>query len=119
MSPQFKLGFVSGYVMTIGGAHDLTALKCLAERSRLKSEKGISDETIKECEADPTVNLFVDYSNLRFGQLLEGTDEFYKDFRNKNIQIGAALHYVRDQLKGVSAKDLEEELTSFRKQAAK
>jgi len=43
--------------------------------------------------------------------LAEGVDDFYKDFRNKGIDIGLAIRYVRDELKGKSAKELEDKLT--------
>jgi hypothetical protein len=48
------------------------------------------------------------------GQLQEGVDEFYKDFRNKGIEINLAVAYVRDELKGKPAKELEEELARMR-----
>ena len=118
MSPQFKLGFISGYALAMGGARDIAALKCLAEHGGTTPGKPITDAVINACETDVIVAVFIDYGNIRFGQLLEGTDDFYKDFRNKNLQIGVALHYVRDQLKGVSAKKLEEELTDWRRAAA-
>lgn len=40
------------------------------------------------------------------GQVADGVDEFYKDFRNKLIGVVFALDYVRDQLKGKSPDEL-------------
>lgn len=113
MSPQFKLGFISGYVLAESGGHEVAALKCLAAKP-----KPITDEVINSCDNDPIALLFTDFSNIHFGQLLEGTDEFYKDFKNKNLSIGTALHYVRDELKGMSADKLSEELIRWRRFAA-
>src|ERR1700722_13644150 len=115
MSPQFKLGFISGYILGHYGAREILEIKCISDHKDAKA--GITDAVLNYCQKDETVNLFEDYSNIRFGQLLEGTDEFYKDFRNKNIPIGSALHYVKDQLKGVDAKELEKELNGWRKAA--
>ena len=52
--------------------------------------------------------------SIPFGQLSDGLDEFYKDFRNKTIDVNLAMAYVRDELKGKPAKELEEELTRYR-----
>lgn len=113
-SEGFKLGFVTGYVMATGGTRDALFLKCVADK-----KAGLGDEVIKACEESQPVSMFPDFSNLKFGQLTEGVDEFYRDFRNKNLEIGVAMRYVGDQLKGKPAKELEEELTIWRRNAAK
>jgi hypothetical protein len=116
MSQAFKLGFISGYILGQSSAVEIIEIRCIDERSNPKS--GITNAVLDEYAKEKTVTLFADYGNIRYGQLVEGTDEFYKDFKNKNIQVPAALHYVRDQLKGVDSKELEQELASGRKQAA-
>jgi hypothetical protein len=70
-------------------------------------------EALKECIQTPTTTLF-DFTGIRFGQLVDGTDEFYKDFRNKGVTVTAAMFYVRDELKGRPAKGLEDELNNLR-----
>ena len=60
----------------------------------------------------PSVACF-DFGNIPFGQLMDGVDEFYKDFRNKRVDIADAMTYVRDKLKGKSPAVLEQQLKEF------
>ena len=113
-SETFKLGFVSGYVSAMIHAADNISLRCIAEKNGgVLPEKVPSDAVLKECTENPTVSLF-DFDGIRFGQLQEGVDEFYKDFRNKGVYVEATMGYVRDQLKGKSEKELQEELNVYR-----
>jgi len=114
-SETFKVGFVSGYVEAINRAYQSTKWRCLGES--LESKTKWTEKEAAECVSPVAA---YDFTNIRFGQLVDGVDEFYKDFRNKNIHINAALDYVRDQLRGdKSAKQLEEELNQYRRNAAK
>jgi hypothetical protein len=58
---------------------------------------------------------FYDYSA---GQLVDGLDHFYRDFKNTNIHIDEGLLYVKDELEGKSDADLATELQNMRKAAA-
>jgi hypothetical protein len=51
--------------------------------------------------------------------LAEGFDEFYKDFRNKGLDIKLAMRFVKEQLHGKPSKELEDELTEWRRSAVK
>jgi hypothetical protein len=111
-SEAFKLGFINGYAVAMGNVYNRTTLMCLAEKNAdLPPEKRFTDDAIKGCAQ--TATLF-DFTGIRFGQLLEGVDDFYKDFRNKGVYVTAALFYVRDELKGKPVKELEDELNIFR-----
>jgi hypothetical protein len=81
-------------------------------------EKVPSDAVIKECTENPTATHY-DFGGVRFSQLEEGMDEFYKDFRNKGVYVTAAMFYVRDELKGKSASELQQELDVYRRGPAK
>jgi hypothetical protein len=108
-SQTFKLGFVSGYILALSPLFDVMGLKCAmdAQRKRgLPPDQYPGDEVLKSCIQSPEVAVY-DFTNLRFGQLLEGVDEFYKDFRNKGVDIDFAMGYVRDELKGKSPDKLE------------
>ena len=61
---------------------------------------------------NPIVACF-DFGNIPFGQLMDGVDEFYTDFRNKHVDIADAMTYVRDKLKGKSPAVLEQQLKEF------
>jgi hypothetical protein len=111
-SETFKLGFINGYALAMTNVYDRTTLTCLAEKNiNLPAGKGFTVDVLNACTQ--TATLF-DFSGIRFGQLLEGMDDFYKDFGNKAVSVTAGLFYVRDELKGKPAKELEDELNIFR-----
>lgn len=114
-STDFRLGFASGYAMAMIRVQDIEGFRCLADKNGGKlPEKYPGDEALKGCTSqDPRLAPY-DFGDIRFGQLSEGIDEFYKDFRNKGIDITMAMTYVRDELKGKPTKELEEELTKWR-----
>jgi len=110
----YKLGFVKGYVLAMVNASDRVTFMCLADKNGGVIPKEYPGETaLRVCSQTPTATLF-DFSGIRIGQLVEGTDDFYKDFRNKGVNLTAAMFYVRDELKGKPAKELEDELNVFR-----
>ena len=110
----FKLGFVTGFAMAMTGNSDAAVLRCLAAKEG-GAEKA-SGEDWKACTLTPAV-VMLNYSGLRTGQLVDGVDEFYKDFRNKNILVDVALRYVKDELRGMTDKELQDELATFRQSA--
>jgi hypothetical protein len=100
---NYKLGFASGYAMAMTSVYDRGSFTYLIEKG---------DEAIKACMQTQMIPF--DFTHIRLGQLAEGVDDFYKDFRNKGIDINLAMRYVRDELKGKSAKELEDELAKWR-----
>jgi hypothetical protein len=117
---QFKLGFATGYAMAMNDTADAAALRCLAARNGgTVPEKYPGDEALMGCMQSPEVASLTTFNNLRVGQLVDGVDEFYKDFRNKNIQIELAMRYVRDELNGKTDKELADELAGWRRTANK
>ena len=113
-SETFKIGFVSGYASAMVNAADRIGFTCIADKNGgVIPEKVPTDAVLKECMESPTYTLF-SFGGIRFGQLEEGMDDFYKDFRNKGVYVTAAMFYVRDELKGKSAKELEGELNLIR-----
>jgi hypothetical protein len=54
-----------------------------------------------------------DYSGIAMGQFVDGADVFYRDYKHKNLEVGFALQYVRDQMRGKSQKDLDAEVASW------
>jgi hypothetical protein len=117
-SKDFKVGFASGYTVAMVRALDIEGFRCLADRNGGKlPEKYPGDEALKACTSQNPRLAPYDFSDIRIGQLSEGVDEFYKDFRNKGIDITMAITYARDELKGKPTKELEEELTKLRSAA--
>lgn len=101
---SYKLGFVAGYADAMTDVRDHNIWKCVREKGHE------AQQTCVRSDVDA-----LDFISILHGQLREGLDEFYRTFLNKRIDIAHAMFYVRDQLKGKSAKELEEELDSFRK----
>jgi hypothetical protein len=100
MPENFKLGFVTGYAKAMVVVFDVNSLVCMTEKG---------DEAIRSCVKYKIAPF--DFTKIRFGQLSEGLDEFYKDFRNKGIDVDFGIRYVKDQLKNEkSAKELDEEV---------
>lgn len=104
LSENFKLGFVTGFSKAMTDVFDAYSFECLAEKT---------NDAIRQCAQ--TRLQPVDFTKIRLGQLSEGLDAFYKDFRNKGVGVSFGIRYVRDQLKSIkSEKELEEELATYR-----
>jgi len=58
-------------------------------------------------------NSAYDFDGITMGQFVDGIDTFYKDFRNKQLEIAWAIQYVPDE--GKSAQDLDAEVTLWRR----
>ena len=115
MSPDFKLGWVSGYVQAIKTAGGFQMVTC-AENLPLYSQK-YPNVPAKElfgrlCSKS---NETYDYDGITMGQFVDGIDAFYKDFRNKQVESDSAIEYVRDQVRGKPAQELESELNTWRR----
>lgn len=50
------------------------------------------------------------------GQLNDGLEEFYKDFRNRRIHVGAGAHFVIAQITGMPEAELNTLIEWLRKQ---
>ena len=55
-----------------------------------------------------------DFNNITVGQLVNGMDTFYKDFRNFPVPLPMAMRLVRDEIKGRTPEDVEKELVGWR-----
>jgi hypothetical protein len=113
---EFKLGFVYGYVTAKNSDYLSDMITCAAEKSGGTLDK-VTSEATNACLKDPLIS-YQDFSGIRFGQLADGVDEFYKDFRNKGIVVAGAMSYVRDELRGKSAEELQGELSKLRTASA-
>jgi len=115
ISPGFKLGWVTGYTKAIETAGALQMVTC-AENLPLYSQK-YPNVPAKElfgrlCSKS---NETYDYDGITMGQFVDGIDAFYKDFRNRQVEADSAIEYVRDQVRGKPAQELESELNMWRR----
>jgi hypothetical protein len=65
----------------------------------------------KMCLSDKTF----DYDSIPMGQFVDGMDTFYKDYRNKQLEVGWAIQYARDEIKGKPAPELEAQVSLWRR----
>lgn len=115
-SPEtYKIGFITGYATAMVHAEDLEGIRCLTENNGGTLPDKPTHKALEACDSstNPKISPY-DFDVLRISQFAEGVDEFYKDFRNKNIEIQWAMTYVRDELKGKPDKFLDEELKAIR-----
>ena len=108
MSESLKLGYVMGFIdaaawasQNVDGA--LYVLKSMSPEDRKLVAKGKD---------------VWNYQNISYGQLVEGLNAFYGDYRNEAIKWDRGISYVRDEIHGDSKEFLEKELEFERKIAA-
>ena len=103
----------------MAAAADVNTFKCVADKNGGKLPGQYpGNEVLKVCLDSPDVVPF-HFASFRFGQWSDGVDAFYRDFRNKGLDIQLAMRYVNEQLQGKPAKELEDEVTAWRRSAAK
>jgi len=114
MTPTFKLGWVQGWAQAMDLAFSASMGTCLGNIPMYQKQFPNIDakQLVQKFCLD---NSTYDFDGIAMGQFVDGIDTFYKDFRNKQIEIGWAIQYVRDQVKGKSAQDLEAEVTLWRR----
>jgi len=96
---------------------DNKTFRCIADKNGGKlPETPPSREVLTACSESTRIEAF-DLGGFRIGQWADGIDEFYKDFRDRGLEIHLAIRYVRGQLHGQPAKELEDEVTGWRRAA--
>lgn len=117
MSPAFKLGWVSGYAKAMDLAGTLQMTTCAAEMPMYQKQfpdVGAKEILQKMCLSNKTF----DYDGITMGQFVDGMDTVFKDYRNKQLEVGWAIQYVRDEIKGKPAQELEAEVVIWRRCSA-
>jgi hypothetical protein len=114
MSPAFKLGWVSGYAKAMDLAGSLQIATCAAELPMYQKQfpnLDAKDIMQRMCLSNTTF----DYDGITMGQFVEGMDTFFKDYRNRQLEVAWAIQYVRDEIKGKPAQELEAEIVTWRR----
>lgn len=105
-SMDYKVGWIDGFVSAMSDAQMGTAMLCAFQLNLhldTKEEKACTEQAQS-----------LNYEMIKYGQYLDGMDVFYKDFRNLDYPINAAIRIVRDQIRGRPADDIEKELVAWR-----
>jgi hypothetical protein len=60
------------------------------------------------CQQQGLVRLYIyPGSNITYGQIDDGLDHFYEDYRNRSVLVASAIPYVLLELKGADPQALE------------
>jgi hypothetical protein len=78
---------------------------------RVQLHLTLESEAGKACTAEAQG---LNFEMIKCGQFLDGMDAFYKDFRNTEYPLHAAIKLVRDQINGRATEDIEKELIAWR-----
>lgn len=116
-TPGFKLGWVTGYGMAMDSAAASKMGACLPSIPLYRDKYPDADPkdfVQKLCFSDSSL----DYDGIAMGQFVDGIDDFYRDYRNRQISVGWAIEYVRDAIKGKPAGELESEVVMWRRCSA-
>jgi len=107
MSQERRIGFVEGYITGLSRAEGMVT----------ETAKAKKIEFLEVVSKKPVASYF-DFYQVSYGQCIDGLNEFYKDYRNKRININVAILYVRDQVRGVPQTELDARLDHMRQGAA-
>lgn len=75
----------------------------------------------KDCFAIAYANVAkntTSFAGITYGQLRDGVDAFYSDYRNRKIEFPGAMTYVVKAIRGASSEELETMAESMRKGVA-
>ena len=112
---SFKLGWVSGYARAMDLAGISQMARCAATMPLYVKEFPNTDPEVisqKMCLSD---NTQFDYDGISMGQFVDGMNAFYKDYRNKQLEVGSAIEYARDAIKGKPSQELDAEVALWRR----
>ena len=73
---------------------------------------------LPQAEETYIANVTKFFSNVTNGQLVDGVDTFYKDYRNRSIRVPNALWRVVMQIAGTPQDQLDQMIEDFRKTAS-
>ena len=106
-SPRDKLSFLAGYITA------KTDSNISVERFK-KSGHDFDKESLRMMELQLESS---DFYQLSMGQLSDGLDQVYKDYRNKMVDFNGAVSYVKHQIRGRPQEQLDRELMLIRCEA--
>ena len=87
LDASFKLGWVSGYAKAMDLAGSIQLAKCASNMPMYGKEfPGVDPQFLlkKMCLSDTQF----DYDGIAMGQFVDGMDAFYRDYRNKQLEVG-------------------------------
>jgi hypothetical protein len=103
MNLSNKISFVEGYITGVSRANFLVNQAITAKKINLPS--GFNDTPVID---------YLDFTEITYGQFMQGLDTFYGDYRNKRINVNISLLYIRDEIRGSPKSELETRIEGMR-----
>lgn len=101
---SFKLGYVVGF--TEGWIEMLDEWK-IEIRWDLMYAKNLQDTVAHQSDLESLSRHYGWVYGVKFGDMVDGLDHFYSDYRNRNIKFCRALEIVCNEIKGESPERIE------------
>lgn len=112
---MFTMGFLNGsyYVVEENKCENMQLLNRLTTESGKKVSEFSQGLAENEKIRNSILQRFSFYK-ITVGQIIEGLDILYKDFKNRGINISDAIYVVKRQIEGTSPEDIEKILIYLR-----
>jgi hypothetical protein len=117
LDASFKLGWVSGYAQAMDLAGTIQMSTCASNMPLYVKALPNTDPKVimqKMCVSDTQF----DYDGIAMGVFVAGINAFYNDYRNKQLEVGLAIQYARDSIKGKPVQELDAEVALWRRCSA-
>ena len=101
--------FVSGVLGGIFAGQDRVMASAMED-----VEKGKIDMKCFAAISSLKSSLEADMKKIKVGQIVDGIDEFYSDFKNRSIKVKWAYLVVMQQIKGTSEEETKKFIESVR-----
>lgn len=105
-----KLAYVTGFF-------DGMALGSELSYSGIRDKAGRIDPALVDKVATSYTAMSVQFKNVTNGQLADGIDKFYEDYRNRTILLSDAVWLVVNSISGKSDAEMQTMIENFRKNA--
>ena len=107
--PQAKYSYVSGFVDGMFLGRDIGIWNFMDDKGKKECVQSVEDSHKYFWEKY--------FDNLTNGQIADGLDDFYKDYRNRKIEVHGAIWLVVNAIAGTPKDELEKMTESWRRNA--
>lgn len=113
ISPVQKLDYMVGFFDGMDLGHSFSYWGLYNENGKSK-DQNCTSATVQSYE-DYDTKFFKNVTN---GQLVEGLDSFFKDYRNRRIRVSNAVWLVVNSIAGTPKNELDKMTETWRQNAA-
>lgn len=116
----FKLGYIEGYIASASRVIEFLTVYLEKIETEVNKITPPSDDKLLEAYNEKLIFLVKlmdvvkktilenELYNITVGQLVFGLDEFYKDYRNKQVFVTDAIYVVKMEIRGEEPSKIEE-----------